>query len=330
MKKLTFAVTLMAGILGACGTFSDSRAERGTPDEPDGMVASEEKPAAEAPRPITRAPGKRESGGTEAPSDSVETQGPSLSKADQASQPDVRITRKIIRDADLGLESEAPEESQKKIAAIVEGKGGFVVETQQSTSNIRASGRDTVTMTLRVPADKFSESIDEIRGTVNRVLVETVKGQDVTEEFIDIQARLKAKRALEARFLEIMKRATSVEDALKVESQLSDVRTQIEQIEGRMRFLENRVSLSTIKARIQTPAAISESGRGFLYKLTEAASSGYDAALNFVLGLITVAIALAPFVIFIVLPAFIGLRYLWGRYTRHRTAQEIAGLEIQE
>ena len=75
------------------------------------------------------------------------------------------------------------------------------------------------------------------------VIQKTVKGEDVTEEFIDIEARLKAKRALEQQFVEIMKRANSVNDALNVERQLSDVRGEIEKIEGRKRFLENRARL---------------------------------------------------------------------------------------
>ena len=77
-------------------------------------------------------------------------------------------------------------------------------------------------MKVRVPAEKFTETVEEIRKTAARVVVETVKGQDVTEEFVDIEARLKAKKQLEAQMMEIMKRAGSVEDALNVQKELVD------------------------------------------------------------------------------------------------------------
>jgi hypothetical protein len=183
-------------------------------------------------------------------------------------------------------------------------------------------------MTIRIPAGKFAAALDEIRKTAGRVVTEQVKGQDVTEEFIDIEARLRATRALELQFMEIMKRATSVEEALNVQRQLASVRGDIEKIEGRKRFLENQASLSTIKLRVQTPAAISASGSGFFYKLTESFGDGLDVALNFVLGLVTVLIAILPFLIFIVLPFYLVSRYLWKKARRRKTAAEIAEEEI--
>jgi len=186
-----------------------------------------------------------------------------------------------------------------------------------------------VLMTVRVPAEKFTEAIEEIRKTASRVVVETIKGQDVTEEFIDIEAQLKAKKALELQFMEIMKRANSVEDALEVQRQLAEVRGEIEKIEGRKRFLENQASLSTTKIRLQTPAAISASGSGFGYRLTDSLGTGFDIALNFILGLVTFIIAVLPFALFIGLPAFLAARYFWRRQKRPMTVSEIAEEELK-
>ena len=160
----------------------------------------------------------------------------SLESSEQTQNAPVVVERKIIRNADLTLEANSPEETQQKIASIVNGKGGFVVESTQRTSDAQATTRDTVLMTIRVPAEKFDETLNEIRQNANRVIVETIKGEDVTEEFIDIEARLKTKKALEQQFLEIMKRSNSVEDALNVQRELAEVRGEIEQIEGRKRF----------------------------------------------------------------------------------------------
>lgn len=237
--------------------------------------------------------------------------------------------RKIIKNAELNLEAAVPEESQQKITAIAESKGGFVIESQQSSSDVKVSTRDVVTMTVRVPAAKFNESLEEIRKTASRVIVETEKGEDVTEEFVDIEARLMAEKALEQQFVEIMKRANSVEDALKVQSQLGAVRTEIERIEGRKRFLENQASLSTIKIRIQTGAALSATSAGFVYRLGESLSTGMDFALNFILGLLTLIIAILPFTVFIVLPLYMIIRYLIRRRGKPETVVSIAKDEIK-
>ncbi len=247
-----------------------------------------------------------------------------------AAQTDVAPTeRKIIRNADLSLEAASPEEVQQKITAIAESKGGFVIESQQSSSDVKVNVRDVVTMTLRVPAGKFAESLDEIRKTASRVIVETVKGEDVTEEFVDIEARLKAERALEQQFLEIMKRANSVEDALKVQAQLGSVRSEIERIEGRKKFLENQASLSTIKVKIQAPTAISASSAGFFYRLGESLNTGVDFALSFILGLVTLVIAVLPFALFIVLPIYMVVRYAVRKRTKPASATSIVKDEIE-
>lgn len=232
----------------------------------------------------------------------------SLETADK-SQPAKPVERKIIRNAELSLESEEPEVAQQKITAIAEGKGGFVIESTQRGADVTSVKRDTVTMSIRVPSEKFNESLDEIRKTASRVIVETVNGQDVTEEFIDIEARLKAKKALEEQFLEIMKRSNSVADALNVQREISNVRSEIEQIEGRKRFLENQSSLSTIKVSLQTPKAIAGSSKGFFYRLTDSVSSGLDVALGFILFFVSALIAILPFLILVVLPIVLLIRY---------------------
>ena len=253
----------------------------------------------------------------------------SLSQARTAMTDTAPTDRKIVRNADLSLEAESPEEVQRGITSIAEGNGGFVLESQQTSSDIRAAKRDIVTMSVRVPSQKFADTLDQIRQTSDKVVFETVKGDDVTEEFIDIEARLKAKKALEQQFVEIMKRAYSVDDAMKVESELADVRGDIEKIEGRKRFLENQSSLSTIKVKIQTStAAFSASSKGFSDRLGQSFGAGLDFALNFMLGLLTFVIAILPFAVLIGLPVVIVLRYFLKRHSRSKTVIELAKDEL--
>ena len=253
----------------------------------------------------------------------------SLEDADQSQPAPVVVERKIIRNAELNLETDAPAEALQKITQIAESNGGFVVESTQSSSDVKTTTRDTVTMTIRVPSAKFNETLEEIRKTGNRVIVETVKGQDVTEEFIDIEARLKAKKALEEQFLEIMKRANSVDEALNIQRQIADVRGEIEQIEGRKRFLENQSALSTIKVKLQSPTAFAANSSGVFFQLSQSLSKGFDAALSFILFFVTAIVALLPFFILIVLPIYLLVRYLLKKNRKQRLASEIAREEIK-
>jgi len=252
----------------------------------------------------------------------------SLIKAEQVSDSDYNIDRKIVRNAELDLESESPEQAQQRITSIAEMNGGFVVDSQQSMSNIRAANRDIATMTVRVPSDKFGGALDDITKTASRVVSENIKGEDVTEEFIDVEAQLKAKKALEAQFMEIMKRASRVDEALEVQSELADVRGEIEKVEGRKRFLENKSSLSTIKVTLRTAQVIASSAQDFSGRFTDAYEAGMKVATSFVLSLVTFVIAILPFALFIGLPGVLVFRYFWKRQSRPKSVTEIAREEI--
>ncbi|HEV7844460.1 MAG TPA: DUF4349 domain-containing protein, partial [Pyrinomonadaceae bacterium] len=168
---------------------------------------------------------------------------------------------------------------------------------------------------IHVPAAQFDAAINEIRGAGSRVAQDKVTTQDVTEEYIDLEARIRAKQALEAQFMEIMKQARTVQDALEVQRQLSDVRAEIERYEGRRRFLENQTSLSTINVTIQPPSQI-VSSTGFFYSVKRAFGDGLDVAALITLGLVRVFIALLPILIFIVLPIYLVVRFLVRRAQR--------------
>ena len=258
-----------------------------------------------------------------------EAQKISLEQASDSQIDSTQSSRKIIRNADLGLEVDDPEQTQQRITSIAENAGGFVVESQQSSSDVRSVSRDLATMSIRVPSNRFDETLVEIRKAAGRVLVESVKGQDVTEEFIDIDAQIKTKKALEQQFMEIMKRANTVEDALSVQSELATVRGEIEKIEGRRRFLENQSSLSTIKIKLQTPVAIAASSDGFGDRLTDSFGRGFEVALNFVLGLVTFLVAVIPFALFIGLPLGLIFRYFWRKQNKSsKSVGEIAKEEL--
>jgi len=247
----------------------------------------------------------------------------SLNQADQSLSMAEAMNRKIIRNADLTLEVATPMEAQRKITAIAESVGGFVV-TSESKQRQTGDGKEElqIDLVVRVPATQFGAALDQIRSTGSRVIQEKVSGQDVTEEFIDLEARIKTQKALESQFLEIMKQAHKVEDALEVQRQVAEVRTEIEKLEGRKRFLENRASLSTISVSLQSPTAIAVNPSSFGRNIREAVADSMDVASAIVLFLIRIVIVMIPIMILVILPGFLVTRYAIRRAREMQLGRE--------
>jgi hypothetical protein len=275
----------------------------------------------------TRASSSERSGLNQAqpPAEAPKSQNVSLDQADSANAASQATQRKIIRNGDLTLEVASPTETQRKIFSIAEARGGFVVtsEMTQQTAEDKSKPALAVNLVVRVPAMQFEPAMEEIRAVASRVVNEKRTGQDVTEEFIDLEARIKNQKALELQFIEIMKRAAKVQDALDVQTQLAAVRTEIERLEGRKRFLENQASLSTVNVTLQTPTEI-VNATGFWYSIKSAFADGLDAAIIIILFLIRVVVALLPLLILIVLPVLIIARIVVTRVRRRRKREVVA------
>lgn len=227
------------------------------------------------------------------------------------------VERRIIRNATLTLEVEQPAKALQRVASIAESRGGFVVtsDSRQQTGARGERAYEIITVELRVPAPQFDATLADIRAAGGSVTAQKITGKDVTEEYIDLEARLRTQRALEDQLLEIMKRAQRVEDAISVQRELTNVRTEIERVEGRRRFLENQSSLSTISVTLQPPAPLIGT-TGFFRSVGTAFGEGVDIAAAITLFFIRLLLALIPVVIFIGLPAYFLLRYLVRRARR--------------
>jgi hypothetical protein len=210
----------------------------------------------------------------------------------------------------------------RKVASLAEARGGFVVtsEARQQTAADSVTPYEVVTVEVRVPAAQFDAFVGEVRGA-GSVVTEKITGQDVTEEYIDLEARIRTQRALETQFLEIMKGARAVSDALEVQRALATVRGEIERLEGRRRFLENQTSLSTVKITLQPPAPLINAS-GFGHGLRDALGDGVDAAATITLGLVRVVLALIPVALFLGLPLFLLTRFLLRRLRRRAPPAE--------
>jgi len=308
MKVYKFlALTLLLSFLTGCTSqrVQNESARVARPEVKEGFVASERKSVAS----------------TQPESEMTKV---SLDQAGQSQTIAEAMDRKILRNADLTLEVSAPQETQRKIASIAESAGGFVVtsESKQRQTAEGATHELEVNLVIRVPAAQFGPTLDQIRSTSNRVIQEKITGQDVTEEFIDLEAHLKTQKALELQFLEIMKQARKVEDALEVQRQIAGVRSEIEKLEGRKRYLENRASLSTITVSLQTPTAISVNTSGFGRDVREALADSVQVAISIVLFLIRFVIVMIPVFLLIILPGYLIARHLLRRARTIRRRRE--------
>jgi hypothetical protein len=238
----------------------------------------------------------------------------SLSDATSAQAATLAAERKIIRNGELTLETESPADNQRRITAIAESLGGFVVTSEFKQNTAQAKPSQSVTVVARVPSSQFNAALDQIHALAGKVIQEKVSGQDVSEEYLDTEARIRTKKALEAQFLEIMKQAKKVSDALEVQNELAEVRTEIERLEGRRRFLENQAALSTITVNLQLPApVVATTSSGFGHDIKQAFGDAIDIAAAIILFLIRAIIVLAPLALIFGLPAWFILRLVRRR-----------------
>jgi hypothetical protein len=230
----------------------------------------------------------------------------SLNTAQSAAQ---AYDRKIIQNAQLTIELDDPHAAQRQLAVIAQTHGGFIVASEATVQNTVTAPTTIVTVVMRVPAAQFTATLERIRGLGGHIPQDKTTGQDVTEEYIALEARIRTQKALEAQMLDILKRAGRISDAIEVQNQIATVRTEIERLEGRQRFLANQAALSTINVTLRTPApvVITTTAHGFWHQVKQAFGDGIDLASNITLGIIQFVILLIPIVLLIVLP--LGL--LW-------------------
>ncbi|WP_286231358.1 DUF4349 domain-containing protein [Neobacillus mesonae] len=149
----------------------------------------------------------------------------------------------VIYQADLHLRVKNFERTVQVIEKNAAKYGGYIAE-----SNVTREGKEQLSgmIKIRIPQTHFHQFLDDAEGEAAEVLQRNIIGQDVTEEYVDLQARLKSKRVVEERLLSFMKNAVKTEDLLKISNDLAAVQEEIETIEGKMKYLENQTSYSTV------------------------------------------------------------------------------------
>lgn len=224
----------------------------------------------------------------------------------QAQQPAGQ--RLVIKSATVSLQVESVAGAEAQVRARAEQLGGYVVSVQTSGSDAYMSSF----VTVRVPAERFEEALSGVEGLAKKVLARSVGGEDVTEEFVDLESRMRNLDATRTRLLDLLAKATRVEDALQVNQALTDVQGQIEQIQGRMKYLSQSAAFSTISADLQPvpppPTIYEEDG----WQPLRVAAEALGGLVEFGQGLASLAIVLlvwSP----VWLPILLVARWGWRR-----------------
>ncbi|MFZ7942135.1 MULTISPECIES: DUF4349 domain-containing protein [Bacillaceae] len=156
----------------------------------------------------------------------------------------IEVTNKmVIYQADLQLRVKKFEQTVRSLEEKAEKYGGYIAE-----STVAREGKEQVSgsLRIRIPQKHFQDFLHDAEGQAAEVLQRNISGQDVTEQYVDLESRLKSKKAVEERLLTFMQGAAKTEDLLKISADLAAVQEEIETIQGKMKFLENQTSFSTV------------------------------------------------------------------------------------
>jgi hypothetical protein len=218
--------------------------------------------------------------------------------------------RMIVRTGDMSLVVEDISQTIEDVTQMSLAFGGYVV-----SSYVRGEEEDMRGwITFRVPDDKFETALEQLRDIAVKVESEQTYSQDVTEEYIDLQARLGNAEATEQQYLALLDKAEEIEDILDIYDYLSRIRQEIEQLKGRIQYLEQTTSTSLIEVSLEPEEAVVGGGWSALEVLKAAAR-----------GLVTAGKVLGTIVIWILIfipiwGTLLGI-FLWRRHKRKKAAK---------
>lgn len=212
----------------------------------------------------------------------------------------VQVTQpKLIKEGELRIETSDVIRLRKTLLDEVAKVNGYTEQDEGNTYD----GRTEHTLLLRIPAGQYDAFLKLVSETGGRIEHKNIRIRDVTEEFIDIQARLNTKKALEARYLQLLQQASRIEDILKIEKELAEQRSEIESIEGRLNFLSKKVAFSTLRITFYQTTPYKYP---FFNRIGDALTEGW----NIFLGFIVMLFRLWPFMLGLV---FVWLLIRWWR-----------------
>ncbi|MBC9910156.1 DUF4349 domain-containing protein [Chitinophaga varians] len=188
--------------------------------------------------------------------------------------------QKIIKTARIIYSVEDFAAAKNRVAGIVSKSGGYILaETQHGDGTEKRNQLD-----IKVPAAAFDSCVEKLTSGISRLDEKSINSQDVTAEYVDLDARMKTRVATEQRYLDILKQARTVKEVLEVEAQLKSIREEIEAAKGRLQYMDRQASYSTIHLEYYQVLALSApETAGFLPRVGLALRNGWNNVLGLVI-----------------------------------------------
>ena len=184
-----------------------------------------------------------------------------LSDGTETAKTAAMLDQQLIKEGSINFETHDIAETRQHIESLVQKYGAYISQEDERAS----SSRIYQNMTVRIPKAHFDVFVTELSGSVKKIDEKSITVQDVTEEFIDNTARLAVKKETEQGYLRLLNQAKTIKDILDIQNELQDIRSDIESIEGRLRYLKNSVNFSMLHISMyQQIEAASETGSLFM------------------------------------------------------------------
>jgi hypothetical protein len=220
--------------------------------------------------------------------------------------------RKLIRNGHLTIQTDDISRTRNEVEKLCKTNQAYIASETQNNYDHRLQYEQVI----RVPGNSFDTMMKNLEALGKRTENKNIEATDVTEQFIDTEARIRTQRALELRYIDILKKATAVKDMLEIEGHLTEVRGEIERMEGRLKYLSNQVEYSTISLTYFQP--LKKTDFGFGDKVMASLGNGWEMLLAFVIGLLNIW----PFIILLT-----GGIYLFVRWLKNRRAVYVESVE---
>jgi len=313
IRPMTIAVLLLSMALGLAGCAAS--APQASPVGAPAAAGDGPVPASVEGAPVEAAEAAAESPANESAAAGVQ------SEVNLPASPRQDPNRRIIKNGDLRLAVEETDVAVSRITQIAADVGGYILSSRAWTQDdpARKEPLHYASITLSVPADRFEETLNRLRGLAVRVEDETASGEDVTDQYVDLQSQLKNYQATRDRIRGFLDQAQTVEEALKVNEQLVVVEAEIERIQGQINYLAGRSAFSTIAVNVEPdlpPLAAAPEPTPEVWSaratFTEASAALQLVAQRFADLLIWFGVVILPFILLMLLVAWPVWRF-WPR-----------------
>ena len=196
-----------------------------------------------------------------------------LSDGTETANTAAMLERQLIKEGSINFETHDIAETRQHIESLVQKYGAYISQEDERATYSRIYQN----MTVRIPKAHFDVFVTELSGGVKKIDEKSITVQDVTEEFIDSTARLAVKKETEQGYLRLLNQAKTIKDILDIQNELQDIRSDIESIEGRLRYLKNSVHFSTLHISMYQEVEAAPGNGSLFMPVWEAIKGGVQA-----------------------------------------------------